>query len=71
MQDHRKMVSIQLISSAGTLVDDKIIVSSESNPEVENVKSQLKEKLASLDVHRRKQLLMELLTSELNEIVTL
>jgi len=71
VQDHRKMVSIQLISSAGTLVDDKIIVSSEINPEVENVKSELKEKLASLDVHRRKQVLMELLTSELKEIVTL
>lgn len=66
-----KMISIQMIGSSGNILDDKIIVSNIYNKEFDNLKIQLKEKLVTLDVHKRKQLLMELLSSELNQDVVL
>ncbi len=69
--DNRKMVSIQMIDSSGTILDHKIIVSSEYNKEFESVRMQLKEKLVTLDIHKRKQLLMELLSTELNQDLVL
>ena len=65
------MVSIQLFGSAGTMINDKIIISNEYNKEFESIRMQLKEKLVTLDVHKRKQLLMELLSTELNENLVL
>ena len=70
-KDETKMVSIQIIGSTGNIIDDKIIVSKEFNKEFESIKMQLKEKLVTLDIHKRKQLLMELLSTELNENLVL
>lgn len=69
--ENRKMVSIQMIGSSGTILDDKIIVSSEYNKEFESIRTQLKEKLVTLDIHKRKQILMELLSTELNRDLVL
>jgi hypothetical protein len=71
IKENTKMVSIQLFGSAGTMINDKIIISNEYNKEFESVRMQLKEKLVTLDVHKRKQLLMELLSVELNENLVL
>jgi hypothetical protein len=65
--DYRKMVSVSLFGSNGTMINEKIIISNAYNKEFENIRVQLKEKLVTLDVHKRKQLLMELLSTELNE----
>ena len=70
-KENTKMVSIQLFGSSGTMINDKIIISNEYNKEFESVRMQLKEKLVTLDVHKRKQLLMELLSVELNENLVL
>jgi energy-coupling factor transporter ATP-binding protein EcfA2 len=69
--ENRKMVSIQMTGSSGTILDDNIIVSNEYTKEFEGIKMQLKEKLGTLDVHQRKQLLMELLSTELNKELVL
>lgn len=69
--ENKKMVSIQLFSNTGAIINDKIIVSNEYNEEFEDLRIQLKEKLVTLDVHKRKQLLMELLSMELNENLVL
>lgn len=69
--ENRKMVSIQLFGSTGNMINDKIIISNEYNKELESIRKQLKEKLVTLDVHKRKQLLMELLSTELNEDLVL
>lgn len=69
--DNKKMVSIQLFGSSGTIINDKIIITNEHSKEFESIRMQLKEKLVNLDVHKRKQLLMELLTTELNENLVL
>jgi hypothetical protein len=69
--ENRKMVSIQMIGSSGTILDDKIIVSNEYNKDFESIRLQLKEKLVTLHVHQRKQLLMELLSTELNQELVL
>ena len=69
--ENRKMVSIQLFGSTGTMINDKIIISNEYNKEFESIRMQLKEKLVTLDVHKRKQLLMELLSTELDENLVL
>ena len=71
IKENTKMVSIQLFGSTGTMINDKIIISNEYNKEFESVRMQLKEKLVTLDVHKRKQLLMELLSIELNEDLVL
>ena len=71
IKENTKMVSIQLFGSTGTMINDKIIISNEYNKEFESVRMQLKEKLVTLDVHKRKQLLMELLSTELNEDLVL
>ena len=71
IKENTKMVSIQLFGSTGTMINDKIIISNEYNKEFESVRMQLKEKLVTLDVHKRKQLLMELLSIELNENLVL
>ena len=71
LKENTKMVSIQLFGSTGTMINDKIIISNEYNKEFESVRMQLKEKLVTLDVHKRKQLLMELLSIELNENLVL
>ena len=71
IKENTKMVSIQLSGSSGTLINDKIIISKEYNKELETVRAQLKEKLVTLDVHKRKQLLMELLSTEMNEDLVL
>ncbi|HEU4791735.1 MAG TPA: hypothetical protein VFS71_18770, partial [Flavobacterium sp.] len=44
-----KMVSIQLFGSTGSMINDKIIISNEYNIEFENIRTQLKEKLVTLD----------------------
>lgn len=66
-EENKKMISIQMIGSSGSILDDKIIISNEYNQEFEEIRIELKEKLVTLDIHKRKQLLMELLTTELNE----
>lgn len=71
IKENTKMVSIQLFGSTGTMINDKIIISNEYNKEFESVRMQLKEKLVTLDVHKRKQLLMELLSLELNDNLVL
>jgi hypothetical protein len=71
IKENTKMVSIQLFGSSGTMINDKIIISNEYNKEFESIRMQLKEKLVTLDVHKRKQLLMELLSTELNENLVL
>ena len=71
LETNTKMVSIQLFGSTGSMINDKIIISNEYNIEFENMRTQLKEKLVTLDIHRRKQLLMELLSTELNENLVL
>lgn len=71
LTDNTKMVSIQLFGSTGTIFNDKIIISNEYNKEFESIRMQLKEKLVTLDVHKRKQLLMELLSTEMNENLVL
>lgn len=71
IKENTKMVSIQLFGSSGTMINDKIIISKEYNKELETVRMQLKEKLVTLDVHKRKQLLMELLSKEMNEDLVL
>jgi hypothetical protein len=65
--DYRKMVSVSLFGSNGAMINEKIIISNAYNKEFESIRIQLKEKLITLDVHKRKQLLMELLSTELNE----
>ncbi|MDQ6469012.1 hypothetical protein RB619_00060 [Flavobacterium sp. LHD-80] len=69
--ENKKMISIQMIGSSGRILDDKIILSNEYNKEFEAVRVQLKEKLITLDIHKRKQLLMELLSTELNQDLVL
>jgi hypothetical protein len=69
--ENRTMFSIQMIGSSGTILDDKIIVSNEYNKEFEGIRAELKNKLVTLDVHQRKQLLMELLSTELNQELVL
>ena len=71
IKENTKMVSIQLFGSSGKMINDKIIISNEYSKEFENVRMQLKEKLVTLDVHKRKQILMELLSTELNEDLVL
>jgi hypothetical protein len=71
LETNTKMVSIQLFGSTGSMINDKIIISNEYNKEFENIRTQLKEKLVTLDIHKRKQLLMELLSTELNENLVL
>ena len=53
------------------MINEKIIISNAYNKELESVRVELKEKLVTLDVHKRKQLLMELLSTELNENLVL
>ena len=43
----------------------------EQMQEFENIRMELKDKLVTLDVHKRKQLLMELLSTELNKNIVL
>jgi hypothetical protein len=69
--ENRKMVSIQLFGSTGNMINDKIIISNEYNKEFESIRMQLKEKLVTLEANKRKQLLIELLTKELNEDLVL
>lgn len=69
--ENRRMISIQLSGTRGTMINDKIIISDENNIEFESIRMQLREKLVTLDVHRRKQLLMELLSKELSEDLVL
>ncbi|WP_026977603.1 hypothetical protein [Flavobacterium tegetincola] len=65
--DDRKMVSVSLFGNNGAMINEKIIISNAYNKELESVRVELKEKLVTLDVHKRKQLLMELLSTVLNE----
>jgi hypothetical protein len=71
LNENTKMISIQLVGSSGTMIDDKIIIAKEYNQEFESIRTLLKEKLVTLDIHKRKQLLMELLSIELDENVVL
>jgi len=65
--DNRSMVSIQMIGVSGAILDDKIIISRDPNPEFEAIKTQVMERLTTLDIHRRKQMLMELLSGEFQQ----
>ena len=71
IKENTRMVSIQLFGSTGTIINDKIIISNEYSKEFESIRMQLKEKLVTLDIHKRKQLLMELLSAEMNENLVL
>ncbi|MDA6069201.1 ATP-binding protein [Flavobacterium sp. AC] len=69
--ENKKMVSIQMIGTSGRILDDKIIFSNEYSKESEAIRIELQEKLITLDIHKRKQLLMELLSTELNQDLVL
>lgn len=69
--ENKKMVSIQMIGASGRILDDKIIFSNEYSKESEAIRIELQEKLITLDIHKRKQLLMELLSTELNQDLVL
>lgn len=69
--ENKSMISIQMIGVSGAVLNDKIIISNDRSQEFENVKAQLMENLFTLDIHRRKQVLMELLTYEFNQDLVL
>lgn len=70
-KDNKSMVSIQMIGVSGAILDDKIIISSDSSPEFEMIKQQVLESLTALDIHKRKQILMELLSGEFQQDLVL
>lgn len=61
-----KLVSFEFVSESGDLVKEKIVIDTRVNGKYSGVKNELTEKLIILDVEKRKQLLFELLTLELN-----
>ena len=63
----KKMVSLQLFGQSGKMIKDQFILIHEETKEINDLKVQLKEKIATLDIHKRKQLLLELLATEMNE----
>lgn len=70
-KENTKMISIELIGTSGNIINDKIIISNERHKDFDVLKSELQNRLGILDVHKRKQLLMELLSRELNEEIEL
>jgi hypothetical protein len=61
-----KLVSFEFVSERGDLVKNKIVLDSKVNGAYSGVKKELTERLTKLDAEKRKQLLFELLTSELS-----
>lgn len=61
-----KLVSFEFVSESGDLIKDKIIIDSKVNGIYSGVKKELKDKLVTLDAEKRKQLLFELLSLEMN-----
>jgi hypothetical protein len=61
-----KLVSFEFVSERGDLVKDRIIIDSKVNGAYSGVKKELKDKLVTLDAEKRKQLLFELLSLEMN-----
>lgn len=61
-----KLVSFEFVSESGDLVKERIVIDSKVNGKYSGVKNQLTEKLITLDTEKRKQLLFELLTLEMN-----
>ncbi|OCA80577.1 hypothetical protein BBH99_00295 [Chryseobacterium contaminans] len=69
--ENKRMISIQVIGTSGAIMDDKIIISNDQSPEFENIKAQFTDSLFKLDIHKRKQLLMELLSNEFKKDLVL
>ncbi len=67
LRDNKQMVSIQVIGVSGAVLDDKIIISNQPNPQFEIIKTQVLQSLTTLDINNRKQVLMELLSGELHQ----
>ncbi|WP_264529246.1 hypothetical protein [Flavobacterium sp. N502540] len=61
-----KLVAFEFVSERGDLIKNKIVLDSKVNGVYSGVKKELKEKLTTLDMEKRKQLLFELLTQELS-----
>ncbi|RKS03075.1 ATP-binding protein [Flavobacterium sp. 102] len=61
-----KLVSFEFVSERGDLIKERIVIDSKVNGAYSGVKKELTEKLIILDTDKRKQLLFELLSLEMN-----
>lgn len=61
-----KLISFEMTDASGLTRKEQIVVSIQKNDTYLSVKTKLNQKLSSLDKENRKQILLELLTEELN-----
>lgn len=63
---HDKLVSFEYVTENGDLVKERIVIETKENTSFTKTKQDFSQKLITLDAEKRKQLLFELLTLEIN-----
>jgi hypothetical protein len=61
-----KLVSFEFVTESGNLVKERIVLETKENSSYSKTKNEFSQKLITLDAEKRKQLLFELLTIEIN-----
>lgn len=61
-----KLVSFEFVTESGDLVKERIVLETKENSSFTKTKQEFSQKLITLDTEKRKQLLFELLTIEIN-----
>lgn len=67
--ENQKMYSFKLFTPTGAIIENKIISNKNYNGSYQEVKKHLEGKLQGLDLDERQQLLLELLTNQLENVV--
>lgn len=62
-----KLVSFEFVDEKGNLIEERILIDAKVNGEYSGMKNDIAQKIITLDIEIRKQLLFELLTLEMNK----
>ena len=60
-------MSFEFVDEKGNLIEERILIDAKVNGEYSGMKNDIAQKIITLDIEIRKQLLFELLTLEMNK----